>query len=652
MNARARHGLLGLAALLAVLLAVALIWDWNWFKGPVERRVERISGRAFSIDGNLDVALAWPPLVVAESVRFGNAPWARTPQMFSAERAEFSLDLRELLAGRWVLPEVRLIAPRIELETAPDGGRNWTFARATRQEKISSLAGLPTIGALRIERGELRYFNPLQNTDLLVAVSTQDQDTSQTLSMKASGRFRKQTLDAEATGGTVLALTDPHAPYPFRGRFRVGATRGSAQGTVTGLQSFGAARLQLDLRGDTLAALHPLTALALPETPPYRIKGLLVRDGARWTFDDFKGQVGDSDLAGDASVTYADDGRPRLVAQLQSRQLDLDDLAGFVGGTPGTGRGETASALQKKQAIQEDAQERVLPDRPLDLARLRSMDADVRFSGLSIRNKSAPLDRLIVHLLLDQGQLSLKPLDFGVAGGAIVSTVSIDARAPVLAMQAKVDFTRLDLAKLLPGNSRIAAGAGLIGGRANLSGSGASTAALLATLDGELGIAMRGGQFSNLLLEGLGLDAAEALRLLIGGDRSVALRCGVMDFAAQDGVLSARSFVIDTTDTKLNVTGSLSLRDETLDLKVHPLPKDWSPLSLRTPLHLRGTFKHPRVRPDKKLLLRGGVAAVLASLVTPLAVLLPLIETGPGKNADCDALVAAVQRQVVAGAGP
>jgi len=36
--------------------------------------------------------------------------------------------------------------------------------------------------------------------------------------------------------------------------------------------------------------------------------------------------------------------------------------------------------------------------------------------------------------------------------------------------------------------------------------------------------------------------------------------------------------------------------------------------------------------------------AVLGALINPLAALLPLIETGPGENADCQSLVAAAER--------
>lgn len=647
LPARGRRWRLVLAALLALLLVISLVWDWNWFRGPLERGVERRTGRTLSIDGDLHIALGWQPQLTLERVRFGNPPWTRRRDMFSAERAEVRIDLRQLLAGRVVLPSVELVAPRVDLETAADGRQSWQLL-SPGQKDDHPAADLPQIGGLRVERGELRYFDPAQDTDLVFAVATQGAEPTGALQVKAHGRFRALAVEGAFTGATLLARTQFDAPYPFHARIRVGQTRATADGSVTGLPVPRAARLQIDLRGDSLGALHALTALVLPETPPYHIAGLLVREGDRWTLDDFRGQVGDSDLSGDATVTYAQN-RPRLAARLESRQLDLDDLAGFVGATPGTGRGETASAQQQRQAIREQASPRVLPDTTVNLTRLRSMDADVHFSGLSIRNKKAPLDNMTVHLVLDQGVLHLDPLNFGVAGGAINSSVKIDAREPTLSMSAKLDFARLDLARLLPGDSRMAAGAGLIGGRAQFSGSGNSTAALLAGVNGDLGIAMRDGQFSNLLVEGIGLDAAESLRLLVGGDRRIRLRCAVMDFAARDGVLTPRSFVVDTTDTNLHVDGSLNLRDETLDLSIHPLPKDFSPLSLRSPLHLRGTFRNPTLRPDKALFLRGGVAAVLGALVNPLLALLPLIETGPGKNEDCDALVAAARRQVAPG---
>lgn len=633
-----------LALLLAVVGLLALVWDWNWFRPLVERGVEQKTGRAFSIDGNLDVDLGWQPRVSLESIRMANPSWTREPQFFSAERASLRVDLRELLSGRLLLPEVELIAPRIDLETAPGNENNWQLAKLDRKERVRGgpRKGLPRIGMLRVDRGELVYFDPLQSTDLRLQLATAPPTAAPGLHVQARGRLRSQDFKAQGRGGPVLLLTDGSQPYPFNAEFTIGRTRGKVAGSITAMQARGDLRLRLELAGATLADLHRLTALSLPDTPPYAVAGLLIREGPRWTFRDFSGRVGDSDLSGTASVIYADH-RPRLTANLRSRQLDLDDLAGFVGAAPQTGAGETASTAQERQARRDDARARVLPDHPVNLVRLRAMDADVRFQGLSLRNKQAPLDNLSVHLLLEKGMLRMDPLDFGVAGGNIVSRVRIDAREDLLALDAELDFSRLDLARLLPGDSRLEAGGGLIGGRAHLRGRGASTAAILGSAEGELGIAMRSGRFSNLLVEGLGLDVAEAIRLFVGGDRSVRLRCAVMDLQAQDGVLRPRSMVIDTTDTQLIVDGSMSLREETLDLTLHPLPKDFSPLALRSPLHLRGSFKEPRIALDKKFALRGGAAAILGALINPLAALLPLIESGPGKNADCDALIAAAR---------
>ena len=642
---RARWRLV-VAAILALLLLVSLLWQWNWLKKPTEFFVGKATGRVFLIEGNLDVDLGRPSYIQLQRVRLSNAAWADQADaspMFSAERAAFSIELLPLLSGRLSLPRIDLDAPQLHLERASNGDVNWKFGK-DKTEDADAAADLPQIGAVNIREGQLRFRDPAEKTDVRVSVDTEAVGDTEAVAIKASGTLRSMTVEGAARGGPVLSLTDTQTPYPFEARFRVGRTRGTAVGSVTGLQAFDAARLQLDIRGDTLADLHPLTKLALPETPPYRIAGLLLREGERWTFNNFSGTVGDSDLSGDLTVTYRQR-RPYLVAKLKSKQLDLDDLAGFVGATPETGQGETASAQQQQQAHRDDAQARLLPDHPVNLSRLKSMDADVRFNGQSIRDKKTPIDNLDVHLLLKDGHLQLKPLNFGIASGNISSSVDIDARQTDLDLKADIDFTRIDLAKLLPGNKQVEAGAGLIGGRARLSGRGASTAALLGSANGELGIAMRGGRFSNLLLEGVGLDVAEALGLLIGRDRSVALRCAVMDFTAKDGVLTPRAFVVDTTDTNIHIDGSLSLRDETLDLSLHPLPKDFSPLALRSPLHLRGTFKQPQIRVDKKLFLRGGAAAVLGALVTPLAALLPLIETGPGKNADCDALIAAVKRQ-------
>jgi uncharacterized protein involved in outer membrane biogenesis len=93
--------------------------------------------------------------------------------------------------------------------------------------------------------------------------------------------------------------------------------------------------------------------------------------------------------------------------------------------------------------------------------------------------------------------------------------------------------------------------------------------------------------------------------------------------------------VFDTNDTVMFGKGELDLDEEALALEIRPEPKDFSPVSLRGPLDIGGTFKHPKFRPKAKPLLGRAAAAVALYAITPPAALLALIETGPGENVDC-----------------
>jgi len=86
----------------------------------------------------------------------------------------------------------------------------------------------------------------------------------------------------------------------------------------------------MTLAGANLAPLGDTLKISLHHTKPYRLSGSLERRGPLWTFRQFRGSVGKSDLGGDFSVSTAGE-RPLLTAQLHSKSLDVADLGGFVG---------------------------------------------------------------------------------------------------------------------------------------------------------------------------------------------------------------------------------------------------------------------------------------------------------------------------------
>jgi hypothetical protein len=141
------------------------------------------------------------------------------------------------------------------------------------------------------------------------------------------------------------------------------------------------------------------------------------------------------------------------------------------------------------------------------------------------------------------------------------------------------------------------------------------------------------------------LDGANIIKYLFAHDtkKTEPLRCAVLDFPIKQGVARSDVFVVDTEETIILGEGNIDLHDEKLDLKLTPRAKHPSILSLRSPIHILGTFKQPKVRPDKTLAFRAG-AVIVGALVNPLVALIPLVETGPGKDANCQALLDEAKR--------
>jgi hypothetical protein len=172
---------------------------------------------------------------------------------------------------------------------------------------------------------------------------------------------------------------------------------------------------------------------------------------------------------------------------------------------------------------------------------------------------------------------------------------------------------------------------------------------------------LRDGRIDELLIEAAGLGLIESLSLIdeegseavstctvqgpwcATGNRqaeqddpneqkeseSVSVRCLVGDFRARNGVLAARTLIMDTGGTKVVGSGTIALGSESINLKLLPHAKDFSILAGQAPLHIRGKFSDLNVEVSK--------ARIAFSLLTP-------IELGTADAADCQRLIQAVRQ--------
>ncbi len=623
-----------LAALLLTLPLLAFIWvaifGWNWARAPLQQIVLEQTGRALLIGGDLKLRLEWPaPRVSAKMMTFANPPWAAQRQMLAVDEVEFTVDLLALLGRSLVFPEVRLKHPVVFLEQAPDGRKTWLLDLAQSDE-----TALIPIGRLTLDQGLIGFDDAKQKTRIRVAVSTQDVavtgEESYGLVFAATGILRGLELVAKGTGGSVMALYDERVPYHLKVDATIGRTGIQADGQVTSLLKLTALDMQLAVRGDSLAQLFPLLGIALPQTHAYATTGRIVHDTKRWRFEKFTGHFGKSDLAGTLQVDLAGP-RPLLKGELSSKRLDMADLGPVIGAADKRLVPTHSPVVEKK----------VLPNIPFKAERWNTVDADVSLRAATLaRAKELPLEDLVAHLKMQDAVLTLDPMDFGVAGGHLKASITLDGRQMPIRARAKIDARKIALDKLFPTVEVTHASVGQINGQFDLTGQGNSVGDMLASSDGRVALVVVDGQISKLLMEKLGLHLLEILQLKLMGDKTIKLRCGVADFGVKAGVMDARALVLDTEISTIIGSGQIDLAREQLDLTLVPKTRNTSLVALRSPIHVVGSFANPLVQLDTGRVVVRGLGAVGLGLVNPLLALLALVEMGPGVESHCKQLIA------------
>jgi uncharacterized protein involved in outer membrane biogenesis len=654
-TSNSRHPFLKRAAIVvavtvAVLALVILFFPWDLLRGPINRYVSEQTGRRFEITRRLDVGVGLRTATVKlDGIEFANPEWARDPYLIKADRAEIDIRIWPLLTKTLIFPRIALWKPEVGLQMEADGRRTWALGKDTSDEST-----VPEIGLVQINEGAIDFLAKPMGIDMHADVSFDTSRGEMPLQFRIKGTYQDQPLTAQGRTGNVLQLkaTGQQPPFPLEIDAKAGATQLKVAGSVAALEGFDGIQAKFDLRGQSLGELFALLGVALPDTSPYAISGQVSKQSTIWNVQGLKGKLGLSDIAGDMQF---DQGQtvPRLGGTLKSAVLDMDDLGPLIGLPPTerSARAVEGVAPRPVTKAKSGSGDKVLPTATLDFTRLRAVNADVRYSADRIRNvRDLPLDRGSVHVVLKDSVLSLDPLDLGLAGGKIAGAIRIDASQNPADIRASLQVQALQLNRLIPKVETLRTSFGKLDGRINLSGRGTSVASWLGNASGDVAALTGRGQFSNLLLEFMGLDGAEIVKFLLRGDNNVTLRCAAVAFDVNKGVMTGRSLVFDTTDTVFNAEGNANLGKETLDFVITPQPKDMSILSLRTPLVIGGTFNSPSAGVKAAPLIARGLAALALGAINPLLALAATVETGPGENADCQAVLKEAQTPVGAAA--
>ena len=421
----------GVLAVLALLIAILIaVWDWNWFRGPLATMASARMHREVTITGNLNVNLwSWQPGATVDGIHVANPKWASKDGLADIDRIAVRVRLLPLLSGRVDLPLLRFDRPNVRLLRDAQGRMTWDFSDGTKKDQPLRL---PPIRNFVINDGKLTYQDASRNLRFSGAINAAEKQgaANRGFQMSGVGTLNRQPFKLAIIGGPLLNI-DRNTPYPFDADLRAGETYVTARGAVPKPFDLAQFYMNVTARGPDLSDLYTITGIALPNTPPYSLHGRVSRDTMVWRIANLGGRVGDSDLAGDVSVTLGRE-RPLLKADLTTRSLDFDDLGAIFGGAPSTKPGETVSVAQKVVAQDMARKQTMMPDTTLNTGRFRSIDADVSYKALSIRDAPIHLKAASARVKLDAGLLRAEPLalDLPQPGEGCFGVGRAETRAP------------------------------------------------------------------------------------------------------------------------------------------------------------------------------------------------------------------------------
>jgi AsmA family protein len=631
LQGNSRRRLLLIVGAAAALLIVAAVIGERHLKSTVEHMISARAGRQVRIGGDLQTHLfSAHPSVSAREVSIANPAWM--PPGVTAEAARVAL----LLEWHWALPPLQIRrleigGAKLHLVRDAQGHANWLL------HEEGPGGGPPLVHSLAMPDVRVELHDALGQLEFTGTVSAGDATAEggvAPLRVEGAGQLNGRSA-------SFLVLADPLAgvrrdqPYHFRVEERSGATRLHGQGYLE--HAFDFRRLQgtFEIRGPDLGEMYYLVGLKLPQTAAFELSAKVARSGARFMYTDLRATAGESDIAGSVSAERSA-GRGRFEAQLTSTRLRLADL---------TGTAEQSTAGTEAPSL------KVLriPDTPFKVAGLKKNDAVVK-----VRIRELDLGRIVLSdasagVAIENAVLSITDVKAGIAGGALTGSARLDAGQAVPRGALDVVLIGAQLERL----KRSPAAAGGLGGeldiRAQLKGTGTSWHGMALSADGTVTAVIPQGTLRAALAEAASLELAGALGLMTKSQKQTAVRCAVASFSAHEGVLSARTIVVDTDKALITASGDAQIDTEALDFILRGHPKT-AALALHSAVAVRGTLAHPQFKlAGEGTATQSGVAVALGVTLTPVAALLVFVNPGLAHNADCAGLLESVRPGPVPG---
>jgi len=614
--------------IILILLVLPFFVDAEKYKPLLENKVTEMTGRPFSVGG--DVKFSFFPFVGVSfsDLHLGNPPGFEATDFISIKSFEVRVKLLPLLSRDVQVKRFVVNEPQIVLIKSKQGRGNWEFTTqksekapqepAQKPTSEKPLEGLPirslTVGDFSVTKGSIAWIDKATGThktidqlDLVLADLSFDRPIGLTL----SARMDDKPVAINGTVGPIgqdpgkatiplnldiKALSD--LALTLQGTVFSPAETPRADLTVT-VSEFSPRKLLAQLGqpkvidtadSGVLSKLSMQAAIAAGTDKISVSKGAMTLDDTRINFNARLAEFSRPDITFEADLD-----RINIDRYLPSKTDKKSAAAEGVGqaGQTTTGAPKPGGTSDKKKT---------------DYTSLRRLVLDGKVKIGEVIVSRTKLSNFLVTIRGKDGVLRVEPLQTDLYGGNLNLNGNMNFSQNVPRGTIKLQLKNVQASPLLKDLSEKDFLEGTANAAGNLSFSGDDAETVKKTLNGNGDL-----RFSNGAIKGIDLVAMiQNIRAAFGDGQAIPTGSQT-DFTELSVPFTITSGVVDTRQTKLQshvldvlVVGKANLVSEILDFRVEPKVvrklgrqddnKDYSKVTV--PVLVSGTFSAPKFSPD------------------------------------------------------
>ena len=599
----------------------------NNYKTKIEEIASKALNRDLKINGDIKIALSFIPTIAINGIEIGNPEWATSPYFLRIGEADVTFKIKPLFDKRIEIDAINISNFDINLEVAKNGNQNWIFvgededitqkaedAKMSLEKEIANNPAIISLGSLmldeaKISDGKITYFdarNAQKQTLIVHSLFSDYIDEISPLSINADVQYEGYRISGKISSGNINQLMNNPVNLPINMDISINQASVVFDGNISEISD------KASISG-RINAYNPANSFGLPETT-------LISE-IEVSTKDVKADISTLNIATNlitGKINANISGKvPYVNATLKSKLINLESLNKNI---------SVLSYLPDiiKVADAAPVQKNILKEK-IDYSLLKILNGNIDLEiGQLIINKDFIVDGLITKAKMNNGILTINPLNLTFAKGNIIADAVINAN--LQAISANINTKNLILQEVLD-NLKYTNGItfGFTKGgntdiKANLKTRGKTYDDLLKNLNGNLIIILdksevRTGKFeflhSNIISQIL-----QVLKVYTPKDGKSTVNCAVIRTDIKNGIASfPNGIAIDTKNLTLISAGTINLDNKKIDLSLKPSSKNLSAANISQAvsslIKIRGTLDDPKIGIDD-----AGAIKTLVGVVT------------------------------------